>query len=158
MKTRNIFLLLFHIVFVLIFIVVGLYLPIPNLNETWLSTFYGSVFKGLSALLGILFASFLFFRSTIDKIIYSKSYGAEWTLIILTEIGLSLLASIVGLWLIPYIKSWLPRFQLEPTFVLLGLTILTIVDIIIFISYSLGLDVGNYHTINNKQNSDEMSF
>jgi hypothetical protein len=155
MKTRNIF-LFFRIGFILMFIVVGLYLPIPSLNETWLSTFYSSVFKGLSALLGILFASFIFFRSTIDKMLYSKSYGAEWPLIILTEIGLSLLASILGLWLIPYIKSWLPRVQLEPTFVLLGLTILTIVDVIIFISYSLGLDVGNYHA-NNRQIDDEMT-
>lgn len=117
----------------------------PNFPDSWLLYLFSSVFQGLSALLGILLASFAFFMDSIKHIL-KKMLPRPFPLkpiMVVVEIGLAIMASLFGLWLTPFLVMYSGRIQLTLASAVVILSVVALLDLMTFIYDTITLDLSN---------------
>lgn len=116
----------------------GLYIP----SDTILYYLFSSIFQGLAALLGLLMASFIFQRDSLQILKEPKpikNLSAEPKFIIL-EISISLLASIAGLLFTPFLLSLALNVQGMVAAFITGLTVISLIDTARFMLWCIKLN------------------
>lgn len=121
-------------------IVIRLGICIPS--DTMLYYLFSSVFQGLAALLGLLMASFIFQRGSLQILREPKpikNLSTEPKFIIM-EISIPLLASVVGLLFTPFLMTLGLNIQVMVATFVTGLTAISLIDTAKFMLWCIKLN------------------